>query len=211
MPYLNRGSGILGLGIGNPYIFYPWVQRRFKGKRETAGIGQGWFKGYRRFLRGFTMGRIPTNRRPESTRYVVGHNIQDTINLENLIVTAYNMKLKETPFYESHLIEEPTLPGNPLRADLGTEDNIKKQTTTLAPGSVVLTSCIQPFCTMQRARVFFVLIYLWNNINCRLKVLAVGSLDQMELSSSVRSVKTGYQQLDFPQKSRHSARIRPTG
>jgi len=56
---------------------------------------------------------------------LLAYNIQDTINLENLIVTAYNMKLKETPFYESHFIEEPTLPENPFGTDFGTVDKIK--------------------------------------------------------------------------------------
>jgi hypothetical protein len=53
------------------------------------------------------------------------YNIQDTINLENLIVTVYNMKLKETPFYDTHFIEDPILPVNPYRADLATVDRIK--------------------------------------------------------------------------------------
>ena len=56
---------------------------------------------------------------------LLAYNIQDTINLKNLLVTAHNMKLKETPFYESHVIEEPTLPGNPFSVDLGTVDKIK--------------------------------------------------------------------------------------
>jgi len=30
---------------------------------------------------------------------LLAYNIQDTINLENLMVTAYNMKLRQTPFY----------------------------------------------------------------------------------------------------------------
>ncbi|MGB9437458.1 MAG: ribonuclease H-like domain-containing protein, partial [Desulfobacterales bacterium] len=34
---------------------------------------------------------------------LLAYNVQDTITLENLMVTAYNMKLKETPFYETHL------------------------------------------------------------------------------------------------------------
>jgi hypothetical protein len=41
------------------------------------------------------------------------------------MVTAYNMKLKDTPFYETHLIEEPTPPVNPYSADLVTVDRIK--------------------------------------------------------------------------------------
>ena len=56
---------------------------------------------------------------------LLAYNIQDTVTLENLMVTAYNMKLKETPFYETHLIEESTPPVNPFRADLATVDRIK--------------------------------------------------------------------------------------
>ena len=55
----------------------------------------------------------------------LSYNIQDTINLENLMVIAYNMKLKDTPFYETHMIEDPTPPVNPFRADLATVDKIK--------------------------------------------------------------------------------------
>jgi len=49
------------------------------------------------------------------------------VTLENLMVTAYNLKLKETPFYESHFIEEPTPPVNPLRVDMETVDKIKNR------------------------------------------------------------------------------------
>ena len=56
---------------------------------------------------------------------LLAYNIQDTINLENLMVTVYNMKLKETPFYDTHFIEDPTLSVNPYSADLATVDKIK--------------------------------------------------------------------------------------
>ncbi len=56
---------------------------------------------------------------------LLAYNVQDTITLENLMVTAYNMKLKETPFFDNLLIEESTPPVNPLSADLATIDRIK--------------------------------------------------------------------------------------
>jgi uncharacterized protein YprB with RNaseH-like and TPR domain len=62
---------------------------------------------------------------PKALETLLSYNIQDTINLENLMVTAYNLKLKDTPFYETHLIEEPTPPVNPYSADLATVDRIK--------------------------------------------------------------------------------------
>ena len=56
---------------------------------------------------------------------LLAYNVQDTINLENLMVTAYNLKLKETPFYKTHLIEDSPAPGNPFGADLATVDRLK--------------------------------------------------------------------------------------
>jgi uncharacterized protein YprB with RNaseH-like and TPR domain len=56
---------------------------------------------------------------------LLAYNVQDTVTLENLMVTAYNMKLKQTPFYENHLIKESTPPRNPFKVDLATVDRIK--------------------------------------------------------------------------------------
>ena len=56
---------------------------------------------------------------------LLAYNVQDTITLENLMVTAYNLKLRETPFYDNLLIKESTPPANPFRADLATIDKIK--------------------------------------------------------------------------------------
>ena len=56
---------------------------------------------------------------------LLAYNIQDTINLENLMVTAYNLKLKDTPFYETHLIADSPPPANPYSVDLATVERIK--------------------------------------------------------------------------------------
>ena len=56
---------------------------------------------------------------------LLAYNIQDTINLENLMVTAYNLKLKDTPFCETHLIPDSPPPVNPYSIDLETVDRIK--------------------------------------------------------------------------------------
>jgi len=41
------------------------------------------------------------------------------------MVSAYNPKLKDTPFYEKVLIGDSLAPANPFKADLGTVDRIK--------------------------------------------------------------------------------------
>jgi uncharacterized protein YprB with RNaseH-like and TPR domain len=56
---------------------------------------------------------------------LLAYNVQDTVNLEYLLVIAYNLKIKETPFYNSHQIPLPSVPDNPYSADLKTVDKIK--------------------------------------------------------------------------------------
>jgi hypothetical protein len=65
---------------------------------------------------------------------LLAYNVQDTITLENLTVTTYNLKLRETPFYDNLLIEESTPPDNPFRADLSTIDRIKSSLQFWASG-----------------------------------------------------------------------------
>ena len=62
---------------------------------------------------------------PKALETLLSYNIQDTINLENLMVTAYNLKLKDTPFYDTHLIADSPPPVNPYSTDLATVDRIK--------------------------------------------------------------------------------------
>jgi len=65
---------------------------------------------------------------------LLAYNVQDTVTLENLMVTTYNRKLGETPFYDSHLIAETTPPANPFRADLSTIERIKSSSQFWASG-----------------------------------------------------------------------------
>jgi hypothetical protein len=44
-----------------------------------------------------------------------------------LIVLSYNLKLKETPFNESHQLDHPSSPEIPFQADLETIERIKKE------------------------------------------------------------------------------------
>jgi uncharacterized protein YprB with RNaseH-like and TPR domain len=56
---------------------------------------------------------------------LLAYNVQDTVTLENLMVTAYNLKRRETPFYEKLLIEDSIALANPYRVDIGIVDRIK--------------------------------------------------------------------------------------
>jgi len=54
----------------------------------------------------------------------LAYNIQDVLTLENLMVIAYNLKIKDTPFYGNRL-PEPVLPEIPFDVDKKTVDRIK--------------------------------------------------------------------------------------
>lgn len=56
---------------------------------------------------------------------LLAYNIADVVNLETLMVLAYNMKIQDTPFAASHRLELPTRPEIPFSADRATIRRIK--------------------------------------------------------------------------------------
>ena len=51
---------------------------------------------------------------------LLAYNVTDVLNLETLLVFAYNEKLLNTPFQNSHKLPFPTPPENPFKADENT-------------------------------------------------------------------------------------------
>ena len=66
------------------------------------------------------------NKNDKALETLLAYNIQDVVNLESLMVLSYNLKLKETPFNESHQLTLPSSPKIPFQADLQTIDRIKR-------------------------------------------------------------------------------------
>lgn len=56
---------------------------------------------------------------------LLAYNIADVVNLAGIMPLAYNMKLRDTPFHESHVLPLPELPQIPFRADRATIDRLK--------------------------------------------------------------------------------------
>ncbi len=67
------------------------------------------------------------NRNQKALETLLAYNIEDTVNLETLMVLTYNMKLRGTPFFRTHQLPEPTRPNIPFEADRQTIDRIKRQ------------------------------------------------------------------------------------
>lgn len=65
---------------------------------------------------------------PGALETLLAYNIEDTVNLEQLMFMAYNLKVEETPFAESHKLDLPTRSVEiPFRADRDTIDRVKSR------------------------------------------------------------------------------------
>lgn len=65
------------------------------------------------------------NNNQKALETLLAYNIEDVINLETLMIKAYNLNIEKTLFSKTHKIKEPPKPENPLKADMKT---IKKLT-----------------------------------------------------------------------------------
>ncbi len=57
------------------------------------------------------------NHNPMALQTLLSYNVLDAANLETLMIAAYNLKLKETPFFASHQLELPPPVRNPFDPD----------------------------------------------------------------------------------------------
>jgi uncharacterized protein YprB with RNaseH-like and TPR domain len=58
---------------------------------------------------------------------LLAYNIEDVVNLETLMVLAYNMKLKDTPFSRTHALSMPKIPDIPFKPDRSTIERIRQR------------------------------------------------------------------------------------
>jgi hypothetical protein len=55
---------------------------------------------------------------------LLAYNIADAVNLEPLMVHAYNRKLSQTPFADTHRLALPMVPASPFQADRETVEKV---------------------------------------------------------------------------------------
>jgi uncharacterized protein YprB with RNaseH-like and TPR domain len=66
------------------------------------------------------------NKNPKALETLLAYNIQDVVNLETLLVKAYNLKIRETPFQADLRLSLPASPELPFEADTKTITRIKR-------------------------------------------------------------------------------------
>lgn len=67
------------------------------------------------------------NNNERALETLLAYNIMDVVNLEFLMVSAYNLKLNATPFAGTHALPLPLPPKVPFRADQKTIETIRMQ------------------------------------------------------------------------------------
>jgi len=117
------------------YVLYSLGFRGgLKGVERQLGNDRGNLRDIDGFFAVLLWDEFLKTKNQQTLETLLAYNVQDTITLENLMITAYNMKLRETPFYDNLLIEETMPPVNPFRTDLATIDRIKSGSQYWASG-----------------------------------------------------------------------------
>jgi uncharacterized protein YprB with RNaseH-like and TPR domain len=111
------------------------IKGGLKGCEAQLGLDRGDLEGVDGYFAVLLWNDYNRNGNPRALETLLAYNIQDTVNLEQLMIAAYNMKIAETPFADSHLIELPSMPPeNPFLADVVTIERIREQMAVQSPG-----------------------------------------------------------------------------
>jgi uncharacterized protein YprB with RNaseH-like and TPR domain len=97
-----------------------------KGCEKQLGMDRGDLAGVDGFLAVYLWDRYKRKADLKALESLLAYNVQDTINLEHLLVTAYNMKAGETPFARERQIPEVVLPENPFAVDVRIVEEIQR-------------------------------------------------------------------------------------
>ena len=122
----------LGLAMEHAHIDLRYVLASLgytgglKGCEKHLGIDRGDLVDVDGFFAVLLWRDYERNRDPRALETLLAYNVLDVVNLETLMVLAYNMKLEGTPFEETHRLPLPVQPSNPFRADLGTIYRIRR-------------------------------------------------------------------------------------
>ncbi len=90
-----------------------------KGCEKALGIDRKELDGVDGYLAVLLWDDYIKNKNEKALETLLAYNIEDVLNLDYLMVTAYNMKVKETPFKTLQLQTRP-VPKSPFKTDMTT-------------------------------------------------------------------------------------------
>lgn len=119
-PVIER---FFGITLDHVHIDLRYVLRALgysgglKACEQRLGLDRGELAGVDGYLAVLLWHEYRRNNNQKALETLLAYNIQDAINLETLLVLAYNMNLRNTPFALTKALPLPELPEVPLRAD----------------------------------------------------------------------------------------------
>ncbi len=96
-----------------------------KGCEKQLGIDRGELDGVDGFFAVLLWNEFERTGDRRALQTLLAYNIEDVVNLESLMIEAYNQKLRGTPFEVSHQLELPARPEIPFKADLEMIQRVK--------------------------------------------------------------------------------------
>ena len=129
IPFIERYFGIQ-LNQAHIDLRYILASLGYKGGLKSCETQLGFHRGDLTDIDGFfavlLWNDYLKNRNEKALETLLAYNIQDVLTLEVLMVIAYNLKIKNTPFYQNSL-PEPVLPESPFRVDMETVERIRSE------------------------------------------------------------------------------------
>jgi len=130
LPFIERS---MDLKLTMPHIDLCYLLRGLgykgglKGCEKQLGIDRKELDGVTGYFAILLWNDYMRNKNPKALETLLAYNIQDVLSLEHLMVAAYNMKLRNTPFEEGRRIPVPSPPEIPFRVDTPTVDRLRRR------------------------------------------------------------------------------------
>lgn len=94
---------------------------------KNMGLNRGDLEGVDGYFAVLLWMDYQKNNNEKALETLLAYNIEDVVNLEILMIKAYNLKIKNTPFFKTHEISFPSEPEIPFKPDRKTIDRIKNE------------------------------------------------------------------------------------
>ena len=129
LPFIERS---FGRRINKAHIDLRYLLRNLgytgglKSCEKQLGLDRGTLDGVDGYFAVLLWQEYKKSGNQKALETLLAYNIEDVVNLETLMVHAYNLSLKETPFSDELQLAYPAKPSLPFAADVKVIDRINK-------------------------------------------------------------------------------------
>ncbi len=131
IPFIERYFGISLREHAHIDLRYVLTSLGYKGglKRceKALGIDRGEVDGIDGYFAVLLWKDYSESQNVKALETLLAYNIEDVVNLEILMVIAYNLKVEQTPFHREKQLPKPAPPALPFRPDRKTVERIRRR------------------------------------------------------------------------------------